>query len=68
MAGLTRTPSMPCSPPPGTTCRGKPASRQGLTERELEVLLAPALGHSKQEIVETIGISPKTVWDHVQRN
>jgi DNA-binding CsgD family transcriptional regulator len=44
-----------------------PRAAGGLTERELDALLAPALGHSKQEIAETIGISPKTVWDHVQR-
>jgi len=38
----------------------------GLTERELEVLLALVLGHSNQAIADGLGISAKTVGHHVQ--
>ena len=38
----------------------------GLTKRELEVLLALALGQSNQTIAEGLGISAKTAGHHVQ--
>lgn len=38
----------------------------GLTQRELEVLLALALGQSNQAIADGLGISAKTVGHHVQ--
>jgi HD-GYP domain-containing protein (c-di-GMP phosphodiesterase class II) len=38
----------------------------GLTDRELEVLLALASGKSNKEIAETLGISVKTAGHHVQ--
>jgi HD-GYP domain-containing protein (c-di-GMP phosphodiesterase class II) len=38
----------------------------GLTNRELEVLLALVTGKSNQEIGETLGISAKTAGHHVQ--
>ena len=38
----------------------------GLTERELEVLLALVRGKSNQQIGENLGISAKTVGHHVQ--
>jgi HD-GYP domain-containing protein (c-di-GMP phosphodiesterase class II) len=38
----------------------------GLTNRELEVLLALVAGQSNQEIGETLGISAKTAGHHVQ--
>ena len=38
----------------------------GLTDRELEVLLALAAGKSNKEIAETLGISAKTAGHHVQ--
>jgi HD-GYP domain-containing protein (c-di-GMP phosphodiesterase class II) len=38
----------------------------GLTERELEVLLALVLGQSNQVIADGLGISVKTVGHHVQ--
>jgi DNA-binding NarL/FixJ family response regulator len=38
----------------------------GLTERELEVLLALVAGQSNPEIAETLEIAPKTVGNHVQ--
>jgi DNA-binding NarL/FixJ family response regulator len=38
----------------------------GLTRRELEVLLALALGHSNQAIADDLGISAKTVGAHVE--
>jgi HD-GYP domain-containing protein (c-di-GMP phosphodiesterase class II) len=38
----------------------------GLTERECEVLLALALGHTNSAIGDQLGISPKTVGHHVQ--
>jgi len=38
----------------------------GLTERELEVLLALVLGQSNQAIADDLGISAKTVGHHVQ--
>lgn len=38
----------------------------GLTDRELEVLLALAAGKTNKEIAETLGISAKTVGHHVQ--
>jgi HD-GYP domain-containing protein (c-di-GMP phosphodiesterase class II) len=38
----------------------------GLTEREREVLLALALGHTNNVIGDQLGISPKTVGHHVQ--
>jgi HD-GYP domain-containing protein (c-di-GMP phosphodiesterase class II) len=38
----------------------------GLTERELEVLLALVEGRSNQQIGETLGISAKTAGHHVQ--
>jgi HD-GYP domain-containing protein (c-di-GMP phosphodiesterase class II) len=38
----------------------------GLTQRELEVLLALVLGHSNQAIADGLGISAKTVGHHVQ--
>ena len=38
----------------------------GLTDRELEVLLALAAGKTNKEIAETLGISPKTAGHHVQ--
>ena len=37
----------------------------GLTDRELEVLLALAAGKTNKEIAETLGISPKTAGHHV---
>src|SRR5262249_1120181 len=37
----------------------------GLTRRELEVLLALALGHSNQAIADDLGISAKTVGHHL---
>jgi DNA-binding NarL/FixJ family response regulator len=43
--------------------RGVPA---GLSERELEVLLALARGGSNREIAGDLGISAKTVGHHVQ--
>ena len=43
--------------------RGLPG---GLTDRELEVLLALVLGHSNQAIADGLGISAKTVGHHVQ--
>ena len=39
----------------------------GLTRRELEVLLALALGRSNQAIADELGISAKTVGHHVER-
>lgn len=39
----------------------------GLTERELEVLLVLARGRTNQQIADDLGISPKTVGNHVQR-
>jgi DNA-binding NarL/FixJ family response regulator len=38
----------------------------GLTERELEVLLALVRGGSNQQIADALGISAKTVGHHVQ--
>ena len=38
----------------------------GLTQRELEVLLALVLGQSNQAIADSLGISAKTVGHHVQ--
>lgn len=38
----------------------------GLTQRELEVLLALVLGRSNQAIADDLGISAKTVGHHVQ--
>src|SRR5438876_1268261 len=38
----------------------------GLTERELQVLLALVLGQSNQEIADDLQISAKTVGNHVQ--
>ena len=38
----------------------------GLTDRELEVLLALAAGKTNKEIAETLGISAKTAGHHVQ--
>jgi HD-GYP domain-containing protein (c-di-GMP phosphodiesterase class II) len=38
----------------------------GLTQRELEVLLALVLGESNQTIADSLGISAKTVGHHVQ--
>jgi DNA-binding NarL/FixJ family response regulator len=38
----------------------------GLSERELEVLLALVRGSSNQEIARDLGISAKTVGHHVQ--
>jgi HD-GYP domain-containing protein (c-di-GMP phosphodiesterase class II) len=38
----------------------------GLTQRELEVLLALVVGHSNQAIADSLGISAKTVGHHVQ--
>jgi HD-GYP domain-containing protein (c-di-GMP phosphodiesterase class II) len=38
----------------------------GLTEREVEVLRLVARGHSMKEIGRTLGISPKTVDNHLQ--
>jgi DNA-binding NarL/FixJ family response regulator len=43
--------------------RGLPA---GLTERELQVLLALVRGGSNRQIAEGLGISAKTVGHHVQ--
>jgi HD-GYP domain-containing protein (c-di-GMP phosphodiesterase class II) len=39
----------------------------GLTRRELQVLLALALGRSNQTIADELGISAKTVGHHVER-
>jgi DNA-binding NarL/FixJ family response regulator len=49
----------------GTTPRtgARPA---GLTERELQVLLALVRGGSNRQIAEGLGISAKTVGHHVQ--
>jgi DNA-binding NarL/FixJ family response regulator len=49
----------------GTTPRtgARPA---GLTERELQVLLALVRGGSNRQIAEGFGISAKTVGHHVQ--
>ncbi len=38
----------------------------GLTQRELQVLLALVLGQSNQSIADGLGISAKTVGHHVQ--
>ncbi len=38
----------------------------GLTDRELEVLLALASGKTNREIAEALGISAKTAGHHVQ--
>ncbi len=38
----------------------------GLTDRELEVLLALASGKTNKEIAETLGISAKTAGHHIQ--
>lgn len=38
----------------------------GLTERELEVLLVLVRGRSNQEIADDLGISAKTVGNHIQ--
>jgi HD-GYP domain-containing protein (c-di-GMP phosphodiesterase class II) len=38
----------------------------GLTDRELDVLLALVAGQSNHEIGETLGISPKTAGHHIQ--
>ena len=67
-AGSTRRPSTRCSPPRGTTSRSGRASccRAGLTDRELEVLLALARGRSNQTIADGLGISVKTVGHHVE--
>jgi HD-GYP domain-containing protein (c-di-GMP phosphodiesterase class II) len=48
---------------PAARSRALPA---GLTQRELEVLLALVVGHSNQAIADSLGISAKTVGHHVQ--
>jgi HD-GYP domain-containing protein (c-di-GMP phosphodiesterase class II) len=48
---------------PAKRSRDLPA---GLTQRELEVLLALVVGQSNQAIADSLGISPKTVGHHVQ--
>jgi DNA-binding NarL/FixJ family response regulator len=56
----------------GTTPRTSSAPRRsrrlpgGLTERELDVLLALVRGRSNRGIAEDLGISTKTVGHHVQ--
>ena len=47
-----------------------PARRElvaGLTEREIDVLRLVARGQSMKEIARSLGISPKTVDNHIQR-
>ena len=53
----------PSTSPVGQRTRELPA---GLTERELQVLLALVRGGSNRQIAEGLGISPKTVGHHVE--
>ncbi len=65
--GSTATPSTRCSPPPGTRraarVRGGPA---GLTAREADVLGLLAQGLPNKAIARQLGISAKTVGNHVE--
>ena len=50
----------------GTTPSTSFPQAAGLTERELEVLLALVRGGSNRQIAEQLGISAKTVGHHVE--
>ncbi len=67
-AGSTATRSTPCSPRP-VTCVGRPraaAGPAGLTAREADVLGLLAQGCSNKAIASALGISAKTVGNHVE--
>lgn len=57
------------APPTETAFDGNPAARAalGITERESEVLLEIAAGHSGKEIARRLNLSPNTVKSHTMR-
>ena len=61
------TPSMPCSPPPGSTGPSGGAGPAGLTPRELEVLTLIARGGSTRQVARALGITAKTAETHIER-
>ena len=46
---------------------GSPAAPAGLTPREVEVLMLVARGASTRHVARTLGITPKTASNHIQR-
>ena len=46
---------------------GPPAAPAGLTPREVEVLLLVARGATTRFVARTLGISPKTAGNHIER-
>src|SRR5205085_9913309 len=51
----------------GHPARRKPTAPAGLTPREVEVLVIAARGGTTRAVATTLGISPKTAGNHIER-
>jgi len=63
----TRHENVASDPLSTTTLVARPASQAGLSPRELEVLTNVAAGLSDKQVAGRLGISPKTVRNHLSQ-
>lgn len=67
LAGAAEHMRVESDPLSTTTVVARPASETGLSPRELEVLKSVAAGLSDKQVAGRLGISPKTVRNHLSQ-
>ena len=60
-SAATQSPGNPSSPPRPATCR------QGLSQRQAQILELLALGNTEKEVANLLKMSPHTVNHHIER-
>jgi DNA-binding NarL/FixJ family response regulator len=67
LKAVTRHEDIAADPLSTTTVVARPAPQSGLSPRELEVLKSVAAGLSDKQVAGRLGISPKTVRNHLSQ-